>query len=88
MLRASHEHVTLEPYGVMGRSSSFYVTTLPSLLANGIVVVEIYNYFMIRSFFMKSPPFQVWWPSALWYLRYTEFSLPCDLARQGDERPM
>ena len=35
------EHMIEGTYGVMGWSTSLYVTTLTSLLAIGIVVVEI-----------------------------------------------
>lgn len=34
----------------------------------------------------KSSPFQVWWPWALWFWRYNDFTLPHDLTRPCNQK--
>ena len=42
-------HIIKEPYDFMGGSSSWLVTSLPSLLATGILVAEILDWIRLDS---------------------------------------
>ena len=86
----------------MSGSSSLYVTTLPSLMVIGTVVIEMCFYFVTLSHKTtrlkdyvtisvgpphgKSPTCEVGWLQVLWCWIYNSFSLSRDLVRQRDER--
>ena len=83
-------HVTLQNHvieglsNVMSGNSSWYITTLPILVAIDIVVEIRFHFFMWSSKTTqfkgqvavtgnpqgKSLSYRVWWPYALWYWRY------------------
>ena len=99
----SKNHMVEGSCNFMSGNFSLYVTTLPSLVAIGIMIErnvfslslnlarpldQIHVTVWIGTPQIKSLTCQVWWPQALWQWRYNGFSLSRDLARPNDQSVM